>query len=267
MAKPGEHLIKKCLLCSKLYRQSRSDQRYCSNLCCVRAWRRTKERFYQKCIRCGSRYYRTASGQKYCSIVCQKAIEQKRKKVVGGPGKGWSLGSESVPRQTCEVCGEKFYAPPARIIKNQGKFCSVGCKGVFMARHPEYFPQVKNQRSKSGRRKDLNDRYFRSAWEANYARYLNFLIKNKKIIRWEYEVDVFEFPIKRGSRAYLPDFKVWITESTFEYHEVKGYMDQRSATKIKRMGKYHPEIKLLVVDSPIYKGIAASVSPLIQGWE
>lgn len=259
--------MKNCQVCEKEYKPGRADQVFCSGRCASISWRKKQERFYKNCLVCGARYYHHHSKMKYCSTGCQKRQEAEKKKIIGGPGKGWSLGSESVPRQTCEVCGEKFYAPPARIIKNQGKFCSVGCKGVFMARHPEYFPQVKNQRSKSGRRKDLNDRYFRSAWEANYARYLNFLIKNKKIVRWEYEVDVFEFPIKRGSRSYLPDFKVWVTEDTYEYHEVKGYMDQRSATKIKRMGKYHPEIKLLVVDGPIYKGISESVSSLIQGWE
>lgn len=267
MAKPGEHLTKQCRLCEKKYRQSRSDQIYCGSVCSSRAWRERQERFYKNCLSCGARYYRTASNQKFCSLNCQRKEEAKRKKITGGQGKGWSLGIESVPRQTCEVCGGNFYAAPARIVKDQGKFCSYGCKGVFMAKHPEYFPQVKNKRSNSGKRRDLDDRYFRSSWEANYARYLNFLIKNKKIFKWEYEVDVFEFPIKRGSRSYLPDFKVWVTPDSFEYHEVKGYMDQRSATKLKRMSLYHPKIKMVLIDGPVYREIAKDVSSLIQGWE
>lgn len=42
------------------------------------------------------------------------------------------------------------------------------------------------RRSKGGIRPDLG-RYFRSAWEANIARYLNFLQKHGEIESWEYE--------------------------------------------------------------------------------
>src|SRR5215471_1288173 len=63
-----------------------------------------------------------------------------------------------------------------------------------------------------GRRKDLDDRYFRSSWEANYARYLNFLKSRGEIHDWQYESNTFWFhKIKRGTRSYTPDFKVWQT--------------------------------------------------------
>ena len=35
--------------------------------------------------------------------------------------------------------------------------------------------------------------FFRSKWEANYALYLNFLVKQKQIKDWNYEKDVFIF--------------------------------------------------------------------------
>jgi len=136
-----------------------------------------------------------------------------------------------------------------------------------MAAHPEYFPQTKNRRGRGGRRADLDDRYFRSAWEANYARYLNLLVRQRGILRWEYEVDTFEFPVKRGCRFYTPDFKVWTDATTYRYHEVKGYMDQKSATKLKRMKKYHPEQRIVLIDSKTYHAIAASVSRVIPHWE
>jgi hypothetical protein len=44
-------------------------------------------------------------------------------------------------------------------------------------------------------------------------------------------------------------------------------MDQRSRTAIKRMAKYHPTIKLLVIDSKAYRKIAREVSKLIPEWE
>ncbi len=98
--------------------------------------------------------------------------------------------------------------------------------------------------------------YFRSSWEVNYARYLEFLATKKEIVKWEYEPDTFWFEkIKRGVRSYLPDFKVFNNDGTFEYHEVKGYMDAKSKTKISRMALYYPDIKLIVIEKDSYKSI------------
>lgn len=127
---------------------------------------------------------------------------------------------------------------------------------------------VKKVRSRSGKRKDLNDMYLRSQWEANYARYLNLLLKWKQIVKWEYEVDEFEFEnIKRGNRFYKPDFKVWTTIKVFEYHEVKGWMDQTSRTKIKRFMKYYPKFVLKIIDHAWFKQNTSRLEPLIPYWE
>ena len=104
---------------------------------------------------------------------------------------------------------------------------------------------------------DINGRdiFFRSKWEANYALYLDFLIKQKEIDRWEYEPDVFIFhAIKFGTRSYRPDFKIYTGNRT-EYHEVKGYMDATSKTKLKRMDKFYPHIKIVLIDQSVYKSI------------
>jgi hypothetical protein len=98
--------------------------------------------------------------------------------------------------------------------------------------------------------------YFRSGWEVVYARYLEWLKNNKKIKKWEYESDIFWFEkIKRGVRSYTPDFKVFNNDKTIEYHEIKGYMDDKSKTKIKRMAKYYPKVVLIVIDKKEYKPI------------
>lgn len=119
-----------------------------------------------------------------------------------------------------------------------------------------------------GIRHDLGGLYFRSKMEANYARYLNWLIENKQILKWEYEPDEFEFvKIKRGNRTYKPDFKVWLSKDKFEYHEVKGWMDSDSKIKLSRMQKFYPEIKIVLIDSPVYSDIRRKVSKLIKNWE
>ncbi|HFD04779.1 MAG TPA: hypothetical protein ENJ25_01385 [Firmicutes bacterium] len=114
---------------------------------------------------------------------------------------------------------------------------------------------------------DINGKnmFFRSKWEANYALYLDFLIKQKQIQKWEYEKDTFVFKkIKFGTRSYKPDFKIYNNIRTIEYHEVKGYMDSKSKTKIKRMAKYYPYIKLIIIDSDIYKDIKRKLGKLLK---
>ena len=122
-------------------------------------------------------------------------------------------------------------------------------------------------RAKGGRRIDLDNRYFRSSWEANYARYLNWLMSIGHIHKWEYEVDVFEFPFKRGNTTYTPDFKVFKDHDCYEYHEIKGWMDKDSAVKLKRMIKYYPNEKVIVVDKKQYYALARDVKNVINGWE
>lgn len=109
--------------------------------------------------------------------------------------------------------------------------------------------------------------YARSSWEANYARYLEWLKGLKHIKDWEHEAETFWFDgIRRGCVSYLPDFKVTRQNGSVEYHEVKGWMDARSRTKIARMRRYHPDVQLLVIDSKAYRKLARAVGLLVPGW-
>lgn len=111
-------------------------------------------------------------------------------------------------------------------------------------------------------------KFFRSKWEANYAHYLQWLKEKGQIAEWEHEPTTFWFEgVKRGTVSYLPDFRVIETDGRESYHEVKGWMDDRSKTKIKRMAKYHPKVKLIVIDSKAYESIKRTASSLVPGWE
>lgn len=112
------------------------------------------------------------------------------------------------------------------------------------------------------------NKYYRSRWEANYARYLEWLKKNNQILSWEHEPQTFWFEgIKRGCMSYLPDFRVTELDGRIVFHEVKGWMDDRSKTKIKRMAIYHPDVKLIVIDGKGYKSIETKAKVLISDWE
>jgi len=91
--------------------------------------------------------------------------------------------------------------------------------------------------------------YFRSEWEVKVAKYLQVLKQAGKIKEWEHEPHTFWFnEIKRGTRSYLPDFRVTRPDRTHYWVEVKGYMDRKSQTKLKRLKKYYPEEELVLLD-------------------
>lgn len=118
-----------------------------------------------------------------------------------------------------------------------------------------------------GKRDDLNGLYVRSGWEANWARYLNWQQQYGFIHHWEYEPDTFEFPVKRGSKFYTPDFKVWTSAEAFYYDEVKGYMSPESKTKLKRMARYYPHIQVRLVARERYTAVARQMRGVVPNWE
>ncbi len=121
--------------------------------------------------------------------------------------------------------------------------------------------------------------FFRSRWEYNYACYLQFLKVHGKIIEWAFEEKTFWFEgIKRGTMSYLPDFMVTLlvkeksdliesSRLAQEIHEVKGYMDARSATKLKRMLKQYPQYKIVLIDENWFRANAKKMKHIIPGWE
>jgi hypothetical protein len=120
---------------------------------------------------------------------------------------------------------------------------------------------------KRGKRTDLGNSNFRSAAEANYARILNFYIAQNLIQKWEFEVQEFEFPKKRGIRFYLPDFRITNNDGSIEFHEVKGYMNRESVVKLNAMKKYYPDVKLVLIDSKRYAVLSKQFRGIIKNWE
>lgn len=138
------------------------------------------------------------------------------------------------------------------------------CKAYGMSAHG----YTGKGRGRGGRREDLDNRYFRSLWEANWARYLRWMKERNEIKDWQYEAQTFQFEgIKRGSRFYTPDFKVTKNDGAIEFLELKGYMDQASATKLKRMAKYFPEVKIVLIQRREYDEVKKGLCKIIPNWE
>lgn len=89
-------------------------------------------------------------------------------------------------------------------------------------------------RTKSGYRPDLGaEHMIRSGWEANIMR----VLKAYKI-DFQYEPEIFTFPVKRGNKSYTPD--LYLPKSD-EWVEIKGYLDKNSKVKLKRFKRHHPK--------------------------
>jgi len=123
-------------------------------------------------------------------------------------------------------------------------------------------------RCSRGRRGDLGGMFFRSGWEANYARILNMLIEQHKIYRWEYEPDTFKFPLDDRPQSYTPDFKVWDHDGgDYYYAEIKGWMDEKSRLKLQRMERFYPDVPIKVIGQREYKILQSEFSSQIEKWE
>jgi hypothetical protein len=107
--------------------------------------------------------------------------------------------------------------------------------------------------------------YSRSKAEHFFARYLQFLKASGAIRDWLYEPETFWFlEIKRGIRSYKPDFKIIELDGSHWWAEVKGYMDAKSRTKLKRFAKYYPDEKLRVIDSKWIQTNSTKLKGLIK---
>lgn len=174
-------------------------------------------------------------------------------------------GGRSHATVACEQCGQEFPANIQALARGNGRFC---CQECYLQWRALNMPEVPSKRFLSGRREDLGGRFFRSKWEANWARYLTWLESVGEILGWDYECQEFAFPgIKRGARFYLPDFKVTNRDGSVEFHEVKGYMDQTSQTKLARMARYHPHVVVKIIDREAYTSIAREFRQRLPGWE
>jgi transcription elongation factor Elf1 len=113
-------------------------------------------------------------------------------------------------------------------------------------------------RGKAGKRADLDNQYFRSTWEANYARILRYLN-----VEYQFEPDIIWLKRQDGSEiSYRPDFKVGDL-----YIEIKGYWYEDAVEKMKMLKEQYPEIKVKVITSKIYNKLVKFYKKKIESWE
>lgn len=294
-----------CEVCSKRFyaspgHVSQGWGRFCSMACRAKAWSGAGNPRYQsevrdrECQTCGKIFRlkpsHVASGEgKFCSRECRFTDHRRVERVCGWCSKSFMvyqshlrgketfcsttcLGASRRNRQerVCVWCGKTFAKKPSGFThgKGAGSFCGIQCKAAAMSASPLTTSGANRNSAHGGKREDLGGLYVRSTWEANYARYLNWLQLHGEILSWEFEPDTFEFHrIKRGTRFYTPDFKVTNKDGSVEYHEVKGWMNPASKTKLSRMARYYPAVKIVLIDAPVYRALTKQLRGLIPAWE
>jgi hypothetical protein len=195
----------------------------------------------------------TSSGRRK-SAAHAEAIRERSKANFGPSHPIWAHGKgECLSEETKAKIGAGSRRTWARLCQSPVK---LEARNQKLSDALKGRPRTENaySRGKQGKRADLAGRYFRSAWEANYARHLNALIARGEVRAWDYECRTFEFAhIKRGTRTYMPDFMVTFPDGRVEWHEVKGWMDPKSKTRIARFGRCFPEETLVIVGAAWFK--------------
>lgn len=196
----------------------------------------------------------------------KKAGDSRRGKPLAWPHPKGFAGRRHSPeaRRKCKDASDAYWASvPQEVRDQQSTRCALSASKRNAEGLRPHASWRAGWREIGGKRN-----YYRSRWEANYARYLEWLKRLGEIKDWQHEPETFWFDgIKRGVRSYRPDFRVWENDGSSALHEVKGWMDARSKTTLKRMAKYHPQEKLIVIRERDYNSIAKKVGRLIEGWE
>jgi hypothetical protein len=191
------------------------------------------------------------------------------RKAFGDKNRGKKQSKESIAKRVAKTRGKKR-APRSKEWREK---LSKGLQGIpawnkgkkLSKEHRKNLSKGQIKRLQSNKhykmkyREDL-DQYFRSKFEANYARYLKY-----NNILYEYESDKCVFELNNG-RRYICDFYL---PETNEYIELKGHMWKDSEEKIKIFQKkyYNIKWKLIMYESVEWANIVHKYFNIIPNWE
>jgi endogenous inhibitor of DNA gyrase (YacG/DUF329 family) len=267
-----------CKKCGKDFRYytGSSSGNFCSKEC--------RKKYYVKkitCKICGNIFEDAPSSTKIC---CSKECSKQNK------SNSMKIAHAKKPKQgnfiviVCFNCQKPFeyFSYPSKPIK---KFCSIKCYGQYqkgktleerygVKKAKETKDKIKLTKSKThegistvthklypkgiyGRRPDLNNQFFRSTWEANFAR-----ICNLYGTKWEYEPKKFWLPELEA--YYYPDF--YLPEINI-YIEITGWENNLKKLKLESFAKNYPNISIIHIIGEIWYKYFRPYSLLLKEWE
>jgi len=110
-----------------------------------------------------------------------------------------------------------------------------------------------------------------SNYEYDYALYLDYIYDNGKIAGWVRNTTKFGFSEEietrgRKQQAYRPDFIVFYKDGTYEIHEVKGWMNERSETVLAQFAKDYSGLKVVVIGKDEILSLQQQFKDKLWGW-
>ncbi|MFH1661913.1 MAG: hypothetical protein ABIA02_02360 [Candidatus Falkowbacteria bacterium] len=203
-----------------------------------------------KCEVCGKQFafYPKHRSGRVCSLRCRGILGDRS--VINRV-----YPQKIISQKECRWCHKKFKSVGYR--DRRRLFCSNTCFRLWNRQYQINHPQEILYRAKNGFRSDIKQ-YFRSSWEANIARYFNFLGYN-----WIFEPERFPVFNEGIKKFYWPDFHV----EGVGFFEIKGYEHERGMNKIKLFRNQYPQHKLTVIGIKEYKKIEKEYAHLIPKWE
>ena len=110
-----------------------------------------------------------------------------------------------------------------------------------------------------------------SNYEYNYALYLDYLYETHAIAGWVRNTTAFGFsqPITvrgRAQNAYRPDFIVFCGDGTYEIHEVKGWMNEKSIEVDRQFRRDYPNLQYRLIGKDEMLSLQAQFGKKLWGW-
>lgn len=110
-----------------------------------------------------------------------------------------------------------------------------------------------------------------SNYEYNYALYLDYLYDSGQIAGWIRNTTKFGFSEEvetrgRKQQSYRPDFIVFHKDGTYEIHEVKGWMNERSETVLEQFAKDYSGLKVVIIGKDDMLSLQQQFKDKLWGW-
>lgn len=113
-----------------------------------------------------------------------------------------------------------------------------------------------------------------SNYEYDYALYLDHIYRSSEIAGWVRNRTPFYFtePVlipgkkRHYQRFYIPDFLVFNLDGTYEIHEVKGWMNDRSRAIIDQFKKDFPTLIYKIIEKDDILALQSEFADKLWGW-
>jgi endogenous inhibitor of DNA gyrase (YacG/DUF329 family) len=227
----NNYITVKCEICTKEISKFPSlvkQKNYCSKECQNLGINGIQQKGKKSCLICGKEFEiivtsKAGLKRKYCSYECSRKV----------------IKNKTGSLLECENCKKEYYAKKYQSKKR--KYCSNPCQFEAQSKGIKHIPT----NGRTGYRKDLpKDQYFKSAFEADYARYL---IKINTV--YQYEKHTFRLLICNKHKHYTPDF---FLPDTNEFIELKGAKGKEKYNKnlecVEELRKQNINIKIIYMN-------------------